>query len=112
ERIPSENTSEHPIEAESLAPIIEEDVVPVRRSAKTPKAPNRLSLNVEIVPDQLYFNVKVEEHSLEDKGEPATYYDYKIWQIDVKTAFLNGFLDKEIYMKQPEGFVDSDHPRK
>nr|GFA55529.1 retrovirus-related Pol polyprotein from transposon TNT 1-94 [Tanacetum cinerariifolium] len=29
DKIPSENTSEHPIEAESLAPIIEEDVVPV-----------------------------------------------------------------------------------
>nr|GEZ07073.1 retrotransposon protein, putative, Ty1-copia subclass [Tanacetum cinerariifolium] len=71
--IPSENTSEHPIEAESLAPIIEEDVVPVRRSARTPKAPNRLCLNVEIVLDQLYFNVEVEEHSLGDKGEPASY---------------------------------------
>nr|GFC88909.1 retrotransposon protein, putative, Ty1-copia subclass [Tanacetum cinerariifolium] len=47
--IPSENTSEHPIEAESLALIIEEDVVPVRRSARTPKAPNRLCLNVEIL---------------------------------------------------------------
>nr|GFD49929.1 hypothetical protein [Tanacetum cinerariifolium] len=46
--IPSENTSKHPIEAESLAPIIEEDVVPVRRSARTPKAPNRLCLNVKI----------------------------------------------------------------
>nr|GFC76864.1 retrovirus-related Pol polyprotein from transposon TNT 1-94 [Tanacetum cinerariifolium] len=51
--IPSKNTSEHPIEAESLALIIKEDVVPVQRSAKTPKAPNRLCLNVEIVPDQL-----------------------------------------------------------
>nr|GFD37482.1 retrotransposon protein, putative, Ty1-copia subclass [Tanacetum cinerariifolium] len=71
--IPSENTSEHPIEAESLALIIEEDVVPVRRSARTPKAPNRLCLNVKIVPDKLYFNVEVEEHSLGDKGEPASY---------------------------------------
>nr|GEZ72554.1 zinc finger, CCHC-type [Tanacetum cinerariifolium] len=71
--IPSENTSKHPIKAESLAPIIKEDVVPVRRSARTPKAPNRLCLNVEIVPDQLYINVKVEEHSLGDKGEPASY---------------------------------------
>nr|GFC80368.1 hypothetical protein [Tanacetum cinerariifolium] len=71
--IPSENTSEHPIEAESLAPIIKKDVVPVRRSARAPKAPNRLCLNVEIVPDQLYFNVEVEEHSLGDKGKPASY---------------------------------------
>ncbi|GJZ79579.1 retrotransposon protein, putative, ty1-copia subclass [Tanacetum coccineum] len=33
----------------------------------------------------------------------AAYYDYEIWQIDVKTAFLNGYLDEDIYMVQPEG---------
>nr|GEY61478.1 hypothetical protein [Tanacetum cinerariifolium] len=32
----------------------------------------------------------------------AAYYDYEIWQMDVKTAFLNGRLDKDIYMEQPE----------
>ncbi|GJR23326.1 retrotransposon protein, putative, ty1-copia subclass [Tanacetum coccineum] len=42
----------------------------------------------------------------------AAFYDYEIWQIDVKTAFLNGYLDKGIYMVQPEGFVDPKHPRK
>ena len=36
----------------------------------------------------------------------AAFYDYEIWQMDVKTAFLNGFLEKELYMMQPEGFVD------
>ncbi|GJW61802.1 retrotransposon protein, putative, ty1-copia subclass [Tanacetum coccineum] len=36
----------------------------------------------------------------------AAYYDYEIWQIDVKTAFLNGYLDEEIYMVQPKGVVD------
>ncbi|GJY43574.1 retrotransposon protein, putative, ty1-copia subclass [Tanacetum coccineum] len=36
----------------------------------------------------------------------AAYYDYEIWQMDVKTAFLNGYLDEDIYMVQPEGFVD------
>ncbi|GJX23874.1 retrotransposon protein, putative, ty1-copia subclass [Tanacetum coccineum] len=33
----------------------------------------------------------------------ATFYDYEIWQMDVKTAFLNGYLDEDIYMVQPEG---------
>ncbi|GJV48244.1 retrotransposon protein, putative, ty1-copia subclass [Tanacetum coccineum] len=42
----------------------------------------------------------------------ATFYDYEIWQMDVKTAFLNGYLDEDIYMVQPEGFVDPNHPRK
>ncbi|GJY13674.1 retrotransposon protein, putative, ty1-copia subclass [Tanacetum coccineum] len=41
----------------------------------------------------------------------AAYYDYEIWQMDVKTAFLNGYLDEDIYMVQPEGFIDPNHPR-
>ncbi|GKF66964.1 retrovirus-related pol polyprotein from transposon TNT 1-94, partial [Tanacetum coccineum] len=33
-----------------------------------------------------------------------------IYQMDVKTAFLNGELKKEVYGSQLEGFVDPDHP--
>ena len=36
--------------------------------------------------------------------------DWEIHQVDVKTAFLNGSIDSEIYMSQPEGSVDTDHP--
>ena len=36
----------------------------------------------------------------------AAFYDYEIWQMDVKTALLNGFLEEELYMMQPEGFVN------
>ncbi|GKD19566.1 retrotransposon protein, putative, ty1-copia subclass [Tanacetum coccineum] len=194
---PSEITSEIPIEVEGFEPP-QEEVISIRRSERTHRAPDRLCLNVE-----------VEEHSLRDLNEPtsykaamldsesnkwinamnaeiqsmidnmvwvlvdlppgcktvgskwifkkktdmdgivhtykarlvakgytqlygvdyketfspfaeirairilisiAAYYDYEIWQMDVKTAFLNGYLDEDIYMVQPEGFVDPNHP--
>nr|GEX67956.1 hypothetical protein [Tanacetum cinerariifolium] len=40
----------------------------------------------------------------------AAYYDYEIWQMDVKTAFINGYLNEEVYMEQPEGFVNPKYP--
>ncbi|GKC30209.1 retrovirus-related pol polyprotein from transposon TNT 1-94 [Tanacetum coccineum] len=42
----------------------------------------------------------------------AAHKSFLIYQIDVKTAFLNGPLKEEIYVAQPEGFVDPDHPEK
>ncbi|GKC94164.1 retrotransposon protein, putative, ty1-copia subclass, partial [Tanacetum coccineum] len=169
---PSENTIEIPMEVEGFEPP-QEEFVPVRRSARTHRAPDHLCLNVE-----------VDEHSLGDLNESNNYkaaildpesdkwvnamnaemqsikdnqvwclvdlppncktvgskwflkkktnmdgivhtykarlvskdivafYDYKIWQMDVKTAFLNGYLNEDIYMVQPEGFADPNHPRK
>nr|GEU38533.1 hypothetical protein [Tanacetum cinerariifolium] len=32
----------------------------------------------------------------------TAFYDYEIWQMDVKIAFLYGYLNEEVYMKQPE----------
>ncbi|GJX74385.1 putative RNA-directed DNA polymerase [Tanacetum coccineum] len=42
----------------------------------------------------------------------AAFYNYEIWKMDVKTSFLNGHLSEDIYMVQPEGFVDPKHPNK
>ena len=31
--------------------------------------------------------------------------------MDVKSTFLNGFIEEEVYVKQPPGFVDPTHPK-
>nr|GEX93692.1 hypothetical protein [Tanacetum cinerariifolium] len=154
---PSEITSEIPMEVEGFEPP-QEEVILIRRSERTHRAPNRLCLNVE-----------VDEHRLGDLNELASnksimldsesnkwidamnakiqsmienmvwvlvdlplgcktvrskwifkkktdmdgaLYDYEIWKMVVKIAFLNGYLDEDIYMVQPKGFVDLNHPRK
>ncbi|GJZ90850.1 putative RNA-directed DNA polymerase [Tanacetum coccineum] len=194
--LPSENTSEIPVEPESLGPPSE--LIPVRRSERTKRAPNRLCLNMEVEddvvgdlgepanyktamldPDKVIWqgamdeemnSMKVNEVWTEVDPPPnakivrskwifkkktdmdgkvhtykarlvakgctqtygidyeetfspvadirairiliaiAAYYDYEIWQMDVKTAFLNGRLDEDIYMEQPEGYVDPNYP--
>ncbi|GKA52510.1 putative reverse transcriptase domain-containing protein [Tanacetum coccineum] len=161
---PSENTSEIPMEVEGFKPP-QEEVVPVRRSARTHRASDRLCLNVDVEEYNLgdlnestnykaalldpesnkwvdAMNAEMQSmkvyqvwcladlpHNCKTVGSKwlfkkrltwmeliliaiAAFYDYEIWQTDVKTVFLNGYLNKDIYMVQTEGFIDPKHPRK
>nr|GEW28142.1 hypothetical protein [Tanacetum cinerariifolium] len=74
------------------------DIIPIRTSSRTRCAPDRMCLHVV-----------VEEHGLGDLDirairiliAIAAFYDYEIWKMDVKTAFLDGYLCEEVYMEQP-----------
>ncbi|GJS95965.1 retrotransposon protein, putative, ty1-copia subclass [Tanacetum coccineum] len=86
------------------------DIIPIRRSTRTRRPTDRMCLYID-----------AEEHELGDLGEPANYkaalldpesdkwlnamnvliaiaayYDYEIWQMDVKTTFLIGYLNEEV----------------
>ena len=40
----------------------------------------------------------------------ACHLNFKLYQIDVKSAFLNGMLQEEVYVEQPKGFMDPYRP--
>ncbi|KAL0462612.1 UNVERIFIED_CONTAM: hypothetical protein Slati_0148800 [Sesamum latifolium] len=42
----------------------------------------------------------------------AAWYEYEIWQMDVKMTFINSFIDEEFFMNQPEGFTSIGEEQK
>ncbi|GJX51106.1 putative retrotransposon protein [Tanacetum coccineum] len=79
---PSIDTSLHHEEDDLEIDKPQSDIIPIRRSTRTRHAP-----------------------------DPA-FYDYAIWQMNVKNAFLNRHLSEEVYMEQPEGFVNPKYPNR
>ncbi|GJW43230.1 hypothetical protein Tco_0072029 [Tanacetum coccineum] len=82
--LPSENTSEIPVEPESLGPPPE--LIPVRRSERTTRAPNRLCLNME-----------VEDDVVGDLGEPA---NYKCAMLDLNKVYGKVQMIEEIELHE------------
>lgn len=41
----------------------------------------------------------------------ASQLNMKVFHFDAKTAFLNGKIEETIFMRQPPGFEDEQHPR-
>jgi hypothetical protein len=40
----------------------------------------------------------------------ATHHDFNLYQIDIKSAFLNGPIKEEVYVEQPPGFEIEEYP--
>jgi hypothetical protein len=40
----------------------------------------------------------------------ATHHDFKLYQMDVKSVFLNGLIKEEVYVEQSPGFEDEEYP--
>nr|GEY23620.1 hypothetical protein [Tanacetum cinerariifolium] len=63
---------------------------------------------VMIIALQWIYNVKLDEYGDVLKNKASK--NMTIYQMDVKTTFLNSELKEEVYISQPEGLVDPDHP--
>ncbi|GJR44263.1 retrovirus-related pol polyprotein from transposon TNT 1-94 [Tanacetum coccineum] len=63
---------------------------------------------VMIIALKWIYKVKLDEYGDVLKNKDSK--NMTIYQMDVKTTFLNGELKEEVYVCQPEGFVDPDHP--
>ncbi|GKC58381.1 retrotransposon protein, putative, ty1-copia subclass [Tanacetum coccineum] len=117
---PSENTSEHHLKADH------EDIEPQTalsdpepdkwleamnaemQSHKDNQVWNLVNLsNYNTCGDKWLFKKKTDIKVIRILMAILAFYDYEIWQMDVKTAFLNGHLYEDVYMVKPESSKQS-----
>ncbi|GKC06694.1 retrotransposon protein, putative, ty1-copia subclass [Tanacetum coccineum] len=97
--------------AEELEEIQDEDTSPSENTSEIPMEQKSFTQTYEVDYEETFSPV-ANIRAIRIFIAIAAFYDYEIWQIDVKTTFLNGYLDEDIYMVQPEGFIDPEHHRK
>ncbi|GKA76287.1 retrovirus-related pol polyprotein from transposon TNT 1-94 [Tanacetum coccineum] len=72
--------------------------------------------NMTIIETKWVFRNKLDENGIVSRNKVrillayACALDFKLFQIDVKSAFLNGFINEEVYVAQPPGFIDFEIP--
>ncbi|KAL0463367.1 UNVERIFIED_CONTAM: hypothetical protein Slati_0224300 [Sesamum latifolium] len=99
------------VKGTSPAPTIPIDDIPViRRSARVPQPPKRPGLwQKDILGDlgsilRKQISLVAMAKSIRIMLAIGAWYDYEIWQMDVKMAFLNDFIEERDLYDQPEGF--------
>ncbi|GJY02937.1 retrovirus-related pol polyprotein from transposon TNT 1-94 [Tanacetum coccineum] len=69
-----------------------------------------------IIGTKWVFRNKLDENGIVSRNKPrillayACALDFMLFQMDVKSAFLNGFINEEVYVAQPPGFIDFEKP--
>nr|GEX01544.1 integrase, catalytic region, zinc finger, CCHC-type, peptidase aspartic, catalytic [Tanacetum cinerariifolium] len=80
----------------------------VNMFASEPSSEASLSGDASSVESTHIYKVKLDEYANVLKNKASK--NMTIYQMDVKTAFLNGELKEKVYVSQPKAFVDPDHP--
>nr|GEZ55982.1 hypothetical protein [Tanacetum cinerariifolium] len=85
---------------------------PLEQVRGNPSRPEEMadSAWIKAMQEELHQFDRLPVWELVDK--PFAYKSFLIFNMDVKTAFLNGPLKEEVYVAQPDGSVDPDHPKK
>ncbi|GJW94275.1 retrovirus-related pol polyprotein from transposon TNT 1-94 [Tanacetum coccineum] len=72
--------------------------------------------NMTIIGTKWVFRNKLDENGIVSRNKArillsyACTIDFKLFQMDVKSAFLNAFINEEVYVAQPLGFIDFEKP--